>query len=1347
MILKHTWLFVLANIAFSLEIPEKSKRFCSEVNNNINLPCLCSEDEINGTDIYCDGVTFLGDFPVLPHRYKIRSFSQRGSGLQSLEAQLFTASDIPLQKIDFSDNLLRRITERTFDGIEDTLKEINLSNNKLGDQLNALFSTGEFQRLKHLENLDLSGNEIKEFQAGIFNGLTSLQELKLERNFIITVPRQIIQSLKSLKSLNLQSNYILDIGAHSFPNLTNLQFLNLSSNDIITVQNEAFVPLSNLKSLILSNNQIQVLDSGFLDGLQHLEHLDLSQNLLEILPVDISAIPSLKTLILYSNKIRSVSRIPLNKFVSLEYLDLRRNRIYEIPTNGFADMKNLKELHLDINTVRKVSSGMFIGLENLSDLTLNDNRILAFPSEPLNVFKNLKKLNLDYNRIAAISREILAPANKNKELSLAFNLISEIPDGTFTEFKNLELLNLHGNKITDFSNSKTEGLENSLLYLDIGYNEISELPKLHFSNLLILSIAKNKISRLSTENFALLSKIIYLNVSYNMLSDFPPDLFTSLTSMENLDLQHNLLKKIPSGAFKNLPVLEINVRNNHIQEINAAMFENLLKLKSLDLSFNKIENISVNAFSSLPSIENLNLMGNALSVFRGDEVSGRTNLRILNLSYNNIAYLFPNSFNSYSEIEYLDLSFNALTFFPHETINNLASLMRINLAGNKLQSIGDRYFSNMPHLKQIDLQNNVITSVSEFAFQNSSSLRKIFLQKNQISLLYENTFYGLNRLELDISKNNISSFPSNIFSRSKGLKLEQINIAENNIRDFPNEALKKQYSFLEKVNISHNSIRSLPSNADVLVNIKELDLSYNPLLPDAHYVLFGEPKSVRKLYVQGVDLMHLPIIECPFLRYLNIKENKISKINSNVFNRTNMLTNLDVSYNMITDVGIDLVPAWIKLPYLQTLDFSGNPIRRISKTDFNRLFHLKNLKVCNFKDIIEINCDSLHSLPRLRKLQMYGFQYLQQMNIKQCLQNMTSLDLLEIEMKDSLLKDQLQAIFSPKLDTLSVSGQRLRSVSSSAFAGMLSPVIKIQLTKTSIDAFSDKIFLPLPLSSEIEFKIPNNKIQRLSPEMLSILDNKQVNIVVHGANSNPINCDCNLHFFWHWLQDKTNTSFNRHKGYGMLSNLMCMEPSRLQNRKIKDLKLEELVCEEFSSVRSTDSTPEMSTFTTTTTAKETTVNDEHPFIIFEQPVTKKPSVPSSYIPASDTRSTLTKVDTMIIGIVAGVVAFVCILIIIICIIRLRRAHPLYTAGPLAGPLAFRAQGKCTCLKPPPNNCTCYPMYSLPYAGRPSLLPNSQHKMLPSSLPPPPDFLTTGQSGRLRNTPYFVTYPDSDNENK
>ena len=49
-------------------------------------------------------------------------------------------------------------------------------------------------------------------------------------------------------------------------------------------------------------------------------------------------------------------------------------------------------------------------------------------------------------------------------------------------------------------------------------------------------------------------------------------------------------------------------------------------------------------------------------------------------------------------------------------------------------------------------------------------------------------------------------------------------------------------------------------------------------------------------------------------------------------------------------------------------------------------------------------------------------------------------------------------------------------------------------------------------------------------------------------------------------------------------------------------------------------------------------------------------------------------DALIIGIVGGVVAFIAIIIIIICIVRLRLTDSQYRGGPLAGPLALRAQG-------------------------------------------------------------------------
>ena len=109
------------------------------------------------------------------YRFYIQEFSQRGAGLQTLGAQLFTASDLPLARADFGDNQIRRLTERLFDGVEDTLEVIGLGNNLLGDNLNPVFSSGEFQNLKRLRALDLSYNKLTEIEDGLLEGCVNLK--------------------------------------------------------------------------------------------------------------------------------------------------------------------------------------------------------------------------------------------------------------------------------------------------------------------------------------------------------------------------------------------------------------------------------------------------------------------------------------------------------------------------------------------------------------------------------------------------------------------------------------------------------------------------------------------------------------------------------------------------------------------------------------------------------------------------------------------------------------------------------------------------------------------------------------------------------------------------------------------------------------------------------------------------------------------------------------------------------------------------------------------------------------------------------------------------------------------
>ena len=73
--------------------------------SGLDLPlCQCSSSTDNGTNINCDRIVFQGDFPLLPFRHRIHGFSQRSAGYQSFPAQLFTASDVPIKRLDMSHN-------------------------------------------------------------------------------------------------------------------------------------------------------------------------------------------------------------------------------------------------------------------------------------------------------------------------------------------------------------------------------------------------------------------------------------------------------------------------------------------------------------------------------------------------------------------------------------------------------------------------------------------------------------------------------------------------------------------------------------------------------------------------------------------------------------------------------------------------------------------------------------------------------------------------------------------------------------------------------------------------------------------------------------------------------------------------------------------------------------------------------------------------------------------------------------------------------------------------------------------------------------------------------------------
>ena len=134
----------------------------------------------------------------------------------------------------------------------------------------------------------------------------------------------------------------------------------------------------------------------------------------------------------------------------------------------------------------------------------------------------------------------------------------------------------------------------------------------------------------------------------------------------------------------------------------------------------------------------------------------------------------------------------------------LKNLQILNLSNNLIETFPKNLSPKcFPSLQQINLNHNKIKDIpSILRFFNH--LHTILISNNQLQNIQE------------ISKND---FPS----------LKFLDISSNQIVEILNE-FSVHFSKLEVLNISNNKIENLPLNLGLLENLKNLDISGNPIL-------------------------------------------------------------------------------------------------------------------------------------------------------------------------------------------------------------------------------------------------------------------------------------------------------------------------------------------------------------------------------------------------------------------------------------------------------------------------------------------------------------------------------------
>ncbi|XP_043272457.1 protein artichoke isoform X2 [Venturia canescens] len=1228
------------------EASQAQWRPCIELKRELHVPCKCTiaPDNHRALRMNCDRVIFTSDTLELLRDQPITWLSQKNCGYQRLPEDLLN-SGLAIEKLDLSGNSIYRLMDRLLSA-QTRLRELRLSDNLLGDNLNPIFSSNEFRDMHLLRLLDLRHNGIRSIEEGIFKGCDNLEELYLDDNNLTAVPAESLKGPKAIRVLSLSGNDIGFLPRGAFSNLgESLLRVDLSRNELSHMEDGSLTGLSHVLFLNLSRNDLTRFNSDVFKGAYNLLQLDLSANFLHEFPSDaLRHLQALKFLNVSNNLITEIERTHLTGLAELQVLDLSRNNIGRLGVNTFANLTALTRLDLSLNALRTIEESSFEGLINLKWLSLQDNNILLVPALAISRLPSLTHLHVEFNRIAALSSELLrSTASSLTSLGLTRNLVREIPARLFQSFENLMNIELSGNMLSSVSQHTFAGLEDSLLNLDLSNNRLTQVSPLPLNNLLSLNLADNNLKRLSPDTFEDLVKLRYLNISGNPLyGGFPPIFPTSLI---NLDASRTGLQVLPTVLLLNLELLtSLALANNHLQEISEGTFQHLHNLTHIDLSYNAIERIENGAFVGLVNLYELNLRGNRLGSFAGEYFNTGTGLEILDLTDNEIAYLSPTSFVIHPRLRAIHLGQNRLTRFPSEYFKSLQFLERIDLSSNSLRNVAEFAFAQLGNLRELKLSENRIESVDDLAFHNSTQLQILDLSKNVLETLSERTMEGVLRMEyLDLSDNKLTSLPETIFDPARIRSVERINLSQNRFNEIPVKSLQRQSSKLLSLNLAKNRLSEFFTQ-DIVNTVKYLDLSDNPLSEKAVRGIMGEAKILRSLNLARTGMKSVTRLETPFLKDLNLSGNEIKDIRPAALERATLLENLDISTNRLKDFG-NLVNTFKTLAALISLDVSGNLVTNLNESSFVGLDRLRVLRISNLTECTRIEKSAFKNLAKLRELNAQDYPRLGYFDVQGILRPMQNIEFLDVEIKDSTVGNELLSIrMHPRLRELTLRGERLRSILSSALAGVRSSQLHLGIKNSSIDAIPAALLFPVPRSTRLDIDVSGSNFSTIPAQFIAALDERSGMIRLRGLETNPIICDCEAKHLWRWLK------MSSHR-----MRIECRGPEHLKAMILTDISEELLSCERITSTRKFYTTEQITTKTTMTSMRSTSSEPE--IIWTAAPTINDNSRNKQYngeVGGSSVIGGSTGTDdTLIIGIVGGVVAFIAIVIIIICICRLR----------------------------------------------------------------------------------------------
>ncbi|RLU25890.1 hypothetical protein DMN91_002052 [Ooceraea biroi] len=502
----------------------------------------------------------------------------------------------------------------------------------------------------------------------------------------------------------------------------------------------------------------------------------------------------------------------------------------------------------------------------------------------------LHVLDLSHNQIATIGPKTLRGVSALRHLLLEDNVLTCIDEASIRELKDLEILMLNNNKLVTLGKEMLNGLSH-LRTLKLADNALACDCHLAWLSRHLRTYPRlgqhtrcASPAHLKDRNLADLQEHEFkcsglVERTGSECSAEPQCPHPCKCADGIVDCRENSLTKVPTHLPED--TTELRLEQNGITEIPPKAFSPYRKLRRIDLSNNQIKKVAADAFHGLKSLESLVLYGNKIAELPAGLFQGLTNLQLLLLNANEISCIRTDLFK------------------------DLTSLTLLSLYDNNIRSLADGTFANLRSIKTLHLARN--------PFICDCNLRwlSVYLHAHPIE-----TSGAKCEMPKRAQKRKIDSMRDDKF-KCKGD--EELLTKRAGECILPGACPAPCTCNGATVDCSNKRLTSIPK--DLPLYTSTLVLNNNEL---------------DKIKADGL------FEKLPELQHLDLRKNKISRIEASAFQGAHNLTDLLLSENRLREVHNKMFSG---LPSLKTLNLHGNSITCVMPGSFDGMPHIRAINM------------------------------------------------------------------------------------------------------------------------------------------------------------------------------------------------------------------------------------------------------------------------------------------------------------------------------------------------------------------------------------------------------------------